>query len=136
MAFLPGSALSPQVLGESVTFLPLCRCHLLDLSIRLCRLPPLEVPSGYRGLAQHHWLPCGGTKGWDFYCTAFPIKTDSVPCLVAQSCPTLCDRMHCSPPGSSLHRDSPGKSTGVGCHALFQGILPTQGSNPGFLHCR
>ena len=23
--------------------------------------------------------------------------------LVAQSCPTLCDRMDCSPPGSSVH---------------------------------
>ena len=31
--------------------------------------------------------------------------------------------------------DSPGKSTGV-CHFLLQGILPTQESNPGFLHCR
>ena len=27
-----------------------------------------------------------------------------------------------------------GKSTGVGCHFLLQGILPTQGSNPGLLH--
>ena len=26
--------------------------------------------------------------------------------------------------------------TGVGCHALLQGIFPIQGSNPGFLHCR
>ena len=26
--------------------------------------------------------------------------------------------------------DSPGKDTGVGCHALLQGIFPTQGSNP------
>uniref|UniRef100_A0A8B9YL87 Nucleophosmin n=1 Tax=Bos mutus grunniens TaxID=30521 RepID=A0A8B9YL87_BOSMU len=26
--------------------------------------------------------------------------------------------------------------TGVGCHALLQGIFPTQGSNPGLLHCR
>ena len=26
--------------------------------------------------------------------------------------------------------DSPGQNTGVGCHALLQGILPTQGSNP------
>ena len=24
-------------------------------------------------------------------------------CLVAQSCPTLCDAMDCSPPGSSIH---------------------------------
>ena len=28
------------------------------------------------------------------------------------------------------------KSTGVGCHALLQGIFPTQGSNPGLLHCK
>ena len=27
--------------------------------------------------------------------------------------------------------DSPGKTTGVGCHALLQGIFPIQGSNPG-----
>jgi len=26
--------------------------------------------------------------------------------------------------------DSPGKNTGVGCHALLQWIFPTQGSNP------
>ena len=26
--------------------------------------------------------------------------------------------------------DSPDKNTGVGCHALLQGIFPTQGSNP------
>ena len=57
-------------------------------------------------------------------------------CLVAQSCPTLCDPMDCSPPGSSIHEDSPGKNTRVGCHALLQGIFPTQGLNPGLLHCR
>ena len=44
--------------------------------------------------------------------------------------------MDWSPPGSSVHRDSPGKTTGVGCHALLQGIFPTQGWNPGLLHCR
>ena len=55
---------------------------------------------------------------------------------VTQSCPTLCDPVDCSLPGSSVHGDSPGKNTGVGCHALLQGISPTQGSNPGLLHCR
>ena len=38
-----------------------------------------------------------------------------------QLCPTFCDPMDCSPPGSSVHGDSPGKNTGVGCHALLQG---------------
>ena len=32
--------------------------------------------------------------------------------------------------------DSPGKSTGVGAHIFLQGIIPTQGLNPGLLHCR
>ena len=46
----------------------------------------------------------------------------------------LSDAMDCSPPGSSVHGDSPGKNTGVGCHALLQGIFPIQGSNLGLLH--
>ena len=49
--------------------------------------------------------------------------------LVAQSCLTLCNPMDCSPPGSSVHGDSPGKNIGVGCHALLQGIFPTQVSS-------
>ena len=57
-------------------------------------------------------------------------------CLVAQLCLTLCDPMECSPPGSSVHGDSPGKNTGVGCPALLQGIFPIQGLNPGLLHYR
>ena len=32
--------------------------------------------------------------------------------------------------------DFPGKSTGMGCHFLLQGIFPTQGLNPGLPHCR
>ena len=57
-------------------------------------------------------------------------------CSVSKLCPTLFDPMNCSTSGSSVHGDSPGKSTGVGCHALLQEIFPTQGSNPGLLHCR
>ena len=50
-------------------------------------------------------------------------------CRVAQSCLTL------RPHGLYSARllcpwDSPGKDTGVGCHALLQGIFPTKGSNP------
>ena len=56
-----------------------------------------------------------------------------------QSCLTLCNAMESSPPGSSVHGDSPGKNTGVGCHVFLQGIFPTQESNPcllSLLHCR
>ena len=57
-------------------------------------------------------------------------------CLVPHSCLTLCNPMACTLPGPSVHGGSPGKNTGVGCHALLQRILPTQGWNPGFPHCR
>ena len=66
-------------------------------------------------------------------CQGIPLF-DSVVVLVAQSCPTLCDptdyrtRLLCP-------RDSPGRSTGVDCHFLLQGIFPTQGSNSCLLHC-
>ena len=39
----------------------------------------------------------------------------------------------CNPPGSLVHGDSPGKITGVDCHALLQGLFPTQGLNPHLL---
>ena len=57
-------------------------------------------------------------------------------CLVSQSCLTLCNPVDYSPSGSSVHGDSLGKNTGVGCHTLLQGIFPTQGLNPGLPHCR
>ena len=53
--------------------------------------------------------------------------------LVTQSCPTLCNPMDCSLPGSSVHGDSAGKNIGEGC---LQGIFPTQGANTCLLHCR
>ena len=56
--------------------------------------------------------------------------------LVTWSCLTLCDLIDSSSPGSSVPGVSPGKNTGVSCHALLQGIFPMQGSNPGLLHCR
>ena len=37
-----------------------------------------------------------------------------------QSCPTLCDPIDGSPPGSPCPWDSPSKNTGMGCHSLLQ----------------
>ena len=42
--------------------------------------------------------------------------------------------MDCSPSGSSVHGNCPGKNTGVGCHALLW-IFTTQGPNPGLPLC-
>ena len=55
-------------------------------------------------------------------------------CLAAELYPILCNPMECSLPGSSIQGDSPGMNTGVGCHALLQGIFPTQGSNTRLLY--
>ena len=50
--------------------------------------------------------------------------------LVARSCLTLL-RPHRLKPSRLLRpRDAPGKNSGVGCQALLQGIVPTQGLNP------
>ena len=85
------------------------------------------------------------TQGWNLHLPhwpedslslAPPEKLCAVLCLVTQLCPTLCDSMDCSLPGSSVHGDSTGKNIGVSCHAFLQGIFPTQGSKPGLLHCR
>ena len=38
----------------------------------------------------------------------------------------LCDSTDCSPPGSSVHGDTPGKDTGVNSLSHLQGIFPTQ----------
>ena len=41
-----------------------------------------------------------------------------------------------SPTRLFCSRNFPGNCTAVGSHSLLQGIFPTQGSNPGLLHCR
>ena len=44
--------------------------------------------------------------------------------------------MDCSPPGSSILGILQARIQEQVCHSLLQGIFPTQGSNPGLLHCR
>ena len=51
-----------------------------------------------------------------------------------QSCLILYDPMDCMEPSRFLCPcDSPGKHTGVGCHALLHWLFLTQGSNPRLL---
>ena len=49
---------------------------------------PWDSPGKNTGVGCHVLLQC------------MKVKSESE---VAQSCPTLCDPMHCSPPGSSVH---------------------------------
>ena len=60
-----------------------------------------------------------------------PNEIKAVCAKLLQSCPAPCDPMDCSPPGSSVHGDSPGKNTGVCSHALLHGTFLTQEPNPG-----
>ena len=65
------------------------------------------------------------------------IKTVLAVCPHTQSCPTLCNPMECSPPGSSVHRISQARTLEWVCHFLLQEIVLTWGLNPhllGFLH--
>ena len=69
---------------------------------------------------------------------SFPLVFRSFSSIVAlcvhakslQSYPTLCNPMDCQETARFLCLwDSPGKNTGVGCHALLQDIFPRQGLN-------
>ena len=54
--------------------------------------------------------------------------------MESESCSVMSDSLW--PHGLYSPWNSPGQNTGVGSLFLFQGILPTQGSNPGLWHCR
>ena len=83
---------------------------------------------------------CGILQARILEWVAIPFSRCGCGCAkLLQLCLTLCNPMDCSLSGSSVHLNSPGQNTGVGCHALLQGIFPTQGSNPyllRLLHCR
>ena len=51
---------------------------------------------------------------------SFKLETAAAAAKSLQSCPTLCDPIDGSPPGSPPPWDSPGRNTGVGCYFLLQ----------------
>ena len=52
----------------------------------------------------------------------------------SESCSVMSDTLR--PHGLYSPWNSPGQNTGVGSRSLLKGIFPTQGLNPGLLHCR
>ena len=88
---------------------------------RMDCLDLLAVQRTLKSLLQLH-----SSKASILQCSAFLIVNSHIhACMHAcmamslQSCPTLCDHIDSSPPGSSIHRTL-GKNTGVGCHFLLQ----------------
>ena len=75
-------------------------------------------------------------SGHPFYTWPFLKVILCYGCSVTQSCLIFCNPVDSNLPDSSVHGDSPGKTSGVGCHFLLQEILPTQGLDSGLPHCR
>ena len=83
----------------------------------------IVVDQGF--LTLHYWyFEPGGSLSWGaISCVLCSVVSDSL-------------RPHGLWPARLLCPwDSPGKNTGVDCHSMLQRIFPTQGSNPGLLHC-
>ena len=56
--------------------------------------------------------------------------------LVAQLCPTLCDPMNCSLPGSCIHGILQARILEQVAMPSSRGIFPTQGQNSDLMRCR
>ena len=66
-------------------------------------------------------------------CVCAHVRASEHACVCAQSCPTLCDPMDCSPPGSSVHGISQARILKWIAIFLLQGIFLTQRWNPRLL---
>ena len=81
----------------------------------------------------HRWQPTSLPRPWDspgkntgvgchFLLQCMKVKSESE---VAQSCPTLCDPMDCSPPGSCIHGVFQAKvlEWGAICSSLYHSVV-------------
>ena len=66
----------------------------------------------------------------------FVVEVLCVCVLVTQLCLTLCHPMDCTLPGSSVHGILQATTLEQVSIPFSRGIFPTQGLNPGVLHCR
>ena len=126
---LQQSTASAPYLGQGVSLLT----ALPDLQHGIAPLGPCKPPLLGCGVAPPSCLPWPrvwgrgvappGRRPW-------PGMRAMHGCVLSHfsQCLILVDPRDCSPPGSFCPWDSPSKSTGMGCHALLQGIFPTQGS--------
>ena len=73
---------------------------------------------------------------WYFVKTAPASKYSHLTSYNLQPCPTLCDPMDCSPPGSSVSGILQARILEGAAITLLQGIFPTSELNPVLPHCR
>ena len=92
---------------------------MLLLIISLADQPTLESLLKQNCSFSHFWVHISD------YCEVRYLSVLNVLCaMLSRSVLSDSLRPHCSPPGSSVHGDSPGKKTGVSCYALLQGNEP------------
>ena len=103
-----------------------------EVQVKPCKYPFVSRSTALNSNWKHQKIPVRreitGKKCFVF----MPFEYASAKLL--QSCLTPSDPIDCSPPGSSVHGDSPGQNTGVGCHFLLQEIFPIQALNSCLLH--
>ena len=121
---------SPPKLMSTKSVMPSSR---LILCRPLLLLPPIFL--SIRVFSSESAVPLRWPEDWSFTLSMSPCSE----CGCVLSCPVVSDffRPHGLQPTRLLcPRDSPGRNTPVGCHALLQGIFPTQESHQGLLHYR
>ena len=76
----------------------------------------------WRGSPPSHFHSCTWLQASSMNSSSdsFKLETAAAAAKSLQSCPTLCDPIDGSPPGSPPPWDSPGRNTGVGCYFLLQ----------------
>ena len=81
-------------------------------------------------------FPISKMKGYDSVRSPILSYCKSLSCHLkwSQNCSVVSNSLQ--PHGLYSPWNSPGQNTGVASLSLLQGIFPTQGSNPGLLHCR
>ena len=99
--------------------------------------PPAPIPPSIRVFSNESTLHMRWPKYWSFSFSISPSK--EIPGLISFRMAWLdllavqglnrsvmsnsLQPLDCNLPGTSVHGDSPGKNTGVGCHSLLQGIF-------------
>ena len=112
-------------------------CDPMDWPTRLCPWdsPGKNTGAGCRALLQGNLL-YPGTESESPALQVDSLLLSHQESEVVQSCPTLCDPMDCSPPGSSVHGILQARILEWVAISFSRGIFPTQGSNPGLPDCR
>ena len=111
-------------------------CH--PAPIRL-QPPSMVSPGKHRILVPDSWDAYKRNDFWELRLLHLPIHRKALNFLtwdiwVSESRSVVSDSLQ--PSGLYSPWNSPGQNTGVGSCSFLQGILPTQGSNPGLSHCR